>query len=204
MAQPLDDAGLDTIFRTARTYNGYTDAPVTEADIRRIYDLVKMGPTSANQQSARFVWVTSQEAKDKLAALASGTNAPKIAGGARHRDHRAWTWRSTSISPGSSRMRRPQRTGSRIPTVRYTHAFRNSSLQGAYFIIAARALGFDTGPMSGFDNASGRRGLLRRPAEREVELHLDARPWRSGDDLRSPAPPRIRAVQYRHLTLAVN
>src|ERR1700754_3272614 len=78
MAQPLDDAGLDTIFRTARTYNGYTDAPVTEADIRRIYDLLKMGPTSANQQSARFVWVMSQEAKDKLASFASGPNASKI------------------------------------------------------------------------------------------------------------------------------
>ena len=59
MATPLDDAALDTIFRTARTYNGYTDAPVTEADIRAIYDLLKMGPTSANNQAARLVWLTT-------------------------------------------------------------------------------------------------------------------------------------------------
>ena len=78
MGRPLDDAGLDTIFRTARTYNGYDDTPVTEADIRRIYDLLKMGPTSANQQSARFVWLLSQESKDKLADLSSNTNAAKI------------------------------------------------------------------------------------------------------------------------------
>ncbi|WP_200888759.1 nitroreductase family protein, partial [Staphylococcus aureus] len=78
MAQPLDDAALDTIFRTARTYNGYTDAPVTEADIRSIYGLLKMGPTSANNQAARFVWLTTPEARERLAALSSSTNADKI------------------------------------------------------------------------------------------------------------------------------
>src|SRR4051794_40970368 len=78
MAAPLDNAALDTIFRTARTYNGYTEEPVTEADIRRIYELVKMGPTSANQQPARWVWCLSPEAKDRLADCASATNAAKI------------------------------------------------------------------------------------------------------------------------------
>lgn len=152
MGRPLDDAGLDTIFRTARTYNGYDDTPVTEADIRRIYDLVKMGPTSANQQSARFVWITSQAAKDKLAALASGTNGEKI-----------------RKAPASVIIAMDLAFNEQLPwlfphaptakdwfaddTARYTHAFRNSSLQGGYFLIAARALGFDTGPMSGFDNA---------------------------------------------------
>ncbi|HVJ01968.1 MAG TPA: malonic semialdehyde reductase, partial [Sphingomonas sp.] len=152
MGRPLDDAGLDTIFRTARTYNGYTDDPVTEADIRRIYDLLKMGPTSANQQPARFVWLMSQEAKDKLADLATGTNPDKIRKAPAavivamdwnfhehlpflfpHTDARSWF-------EGDLEKRKE-------------HAFRNSSLQGAYFLIAARALGFDTGPMSGFDNA---------------------------------------------------
>lgn len=152
MGRPLDDAGLDTIFRTARTYNGYTDDPVTEADIRRIYDLLKMGPTSANQQPARFVWLMSQDAKDKLAALATGTNPDKIRKAPAaviiamdwnfhehlpflfpHTDARSWF-------EGDLEKRKE-------------HAFRNSSLQGAYFLIAARALGFDTGPMSGFDNA---------------------------------------------------
>jgi len=152
MGQPLDDAGLDTIFRTARTYNGYTDEPVTEADIRRIYDLLKMGPTSANQQPARFVWLLSREAKDRLAGLATGSNPDKIRKAPAaviiamdwdfhehlpflfpHTDAKSWF-------EGDLEKRKE-------------HAFRNSSLQGAYFIIAARAIGLDTGPMSGFDNA---------------------------------------------------
>ena len=152
MGRPLDDAGLDTIFRTARSYNGYTDAPVTEADIRRIYDLVKMGPTSANQQAARFVWLLSQESKDKLADLATGSNPDKIrkapatvivAMDLAFNEQLPWLF---PHAPDAKNW---------FPTeeARYTHAFRNSSLQGAYFLIAARALGFDTGPMSGFDNA---------------------------------------------------
>lgn len=152
MAEPLNDAGLDTIFRTARTYNGYNGDPVTEADIRRIYDLVKLGPTSANQQPARFVWLLSQESKDKLAALSSGTNAAKIrvapaavivAMDLDFPQHLPWLFPHAPTA----------KDWFPDPDVRYAHAFRNSSLQGAYFIIAARALGFDTGPMSGFDNA---------------------------------------------------
>jgi 3-hydroxypropanoate dehydrogenase len=152
MGRPLDDAGLDTIFRTARTYNGYDDTPVTEADIRRIYDLVKMGPTSANQQAARFVWITSQEAKDKLASLSSGTNGEKIrkapasviiAMDLAFNEHLPWLFPHAPTA----------KDWFADDNVRYTHAFRNSSLQGGYFLIAARALGFDTGPMSGFDNA---------------------------------------------------
>jgi 3-hydroxypropanoate dehydrogenase len=152
MGRPLDDAGLDTIFRTARSYNGYDDTPVTEADIRAIYELVKMGPTSANQQAARFVWLTSQESKDKLADLASGTNAAKIrtapatviiAMDLAFNEQLPWLF---PHAPTAKDWFADDET-------RYTHAFRNSSLQGAYLIVAARALGFDTGPMSGFDNA---------------------------------------------------
>jgi 3-hydroxypropanoate dehydrogenase len=152
MAEPLNDAGLDTIFRTARSYNGYTDAPVTQDDIRNIYDLLKMGPTSANQQSARFIWVTSPEAKEKLAATASGTNGPKILAAPASviigmdlafNEQLPWLFPHAPTA----------KDWFPDPEVRYTHAIRNSSLQGAYFIIAARALGFDTGPMSGFDNA---------------------------------------------------
>jgi 3-hydroxypropanoate dehydrogenase len=152
MGRPLDDAGLDTIFRTARSYNGYDDTPVTEADIRRIYDLVKMGPTSANQHSARFVWLLSQESKDKLAALATATNPDKI-----------------RKAPATVIVAMDMDFNEQLPwlfphapdaknwfaddAMRHANAFRNSTLQGAYFLIAARALGFDTGPMSGFDNA---------------------------------------------------
>jgi len=151
MAKPLDAAALDQLFRQARTYNGYTDEPVAEADLRAIYDLMKMGPTSANMQPARIVWCVSGEAKEKLAALASPGNAPKIRAAPvtaivgmdmafyehlprtfPHTDARAWFVGKDRLIADS--------------------AFRNSSLQGAYMILAARALGFDTGPMSGFDN----------------------------------------------------
>lgn len=152
MGRPLDDAGLDTIFRTARTYNGYDDTPVTQDDIQRIYDLVKMGPTSANQQSARFVWLLSQESKDKLADLATGSNPDKIrkapatvivAMDLAFNEQLPWLF---PHAPDA-------RNWFADDAKRYDHAFRNSSLQGAYLLIAARALGFDTGPMSGFDNA---------------------------------------------------
>jgi 3-hydroxypropanoate dehydrogenase len=152
MTKTLDEAGLDLIFRTARSYNGYTDAPVTEADLRAIWDLMKWGPTSANMSPARIVWVTTPEAKEKLALLASSTNADKIRKAPvtailgmdmefheqlpklfPHRDMRPIFVGNTALIESS--------------------AFRNSTLQGAYLIIAARALGFDTGPMSGFDNA---------------------------------------------------
>jgi 3-hydroxypropanoate dehydrogenase len=151
MGEPLDDAGLDTLFRTARTYNGFTDAPVTQADIRAIYDLLKMGPTSANQQPARFLWCLSQDAKERLAALSSGTNAKKIraapatviiAMDLKFNEQLPWLFPHAPTA----------KDWFPTPEIRYTHAFRNSSLQGAYFILAARALGFDTGPMSGFDN----------------------------------------------------
>ena len=150
MGKPLDEAGLDTIFRTARTFNGYTDAPVSADDIRAIYDLLKMGPTATNQHPARFIWCLSQPAKDRLAELASGSNGPKIRAA------------PASVIIGMDRdfhEHLPQlfpHTDARSwfpdPEKRAVSAFRNSSLQGAYFIIAARALGFDTGPMSGFDN----------------------------------------------------
>ena len=152
MGKPLDEAGLDTLFRTARTYNGYTDAPVTEADIRAIYDLLKMGPTSANQQPARFIWCLSQDAKDKLADLATGSNPDKIRKapasviiGYDLAFHEQLPWLFPH-APDAKNWFEPEE-------MRFTQAFRNSSLQGAYFIMAARALGFDTGPMSGFDNA---------------------------------------------------
>ncbi|MDO6416749.1 malonic semialdehyde reductase [Sphingomonas sp. BIUV-7] len=152
MIDPLDDAALDRVFRTARTYNGYTDEPVTEAELRQIYDLMKWGPTSANQSPLRIVWCTSDEAKQKLAAACSAQNAPKVLKAPvtailgmdmefyeklprlfPHADARAWFVGNDGLIKES--------------------AFRNSTLQGAYLIIAARLLGLDTGAMSGFDAA---------------------------------------------------
>jgi len=150
LSTPLNDDALDRVFRTARTYNGYTDEPVSEGRLRAIWDLLKWGPTSANQEPLRMVWCMSQDAKEKLAQVCSAQNAPKVRKAPvtailamdmefyeklpklfPHTDARAWFLGNDGLIQES--------------------AFRNSSLQGAYFIIAARMLGLDTGPMSGFD-----------------------------------------------------
>ena len=149
----VSDADLDLIFRKARTHNGWLDKPVDDALLRQVFDLAKMGPTSANMSPMRIVFVKSKEAKEKLKpALAPGNvdktmKAPVTAIIAMdihffeklpklfpHADAKAWF----KDLPESE--------------LEYA-ALRNSSLQGAYFIIAARALGLDCGPMSGFDNA---------------------------------------------------
>ena len=151
MSQPLDPAALDQLFRTARTYNGFTDTPVTRAEMDAIWELMKFGPTSANCLPARLVWCESAEAKEKLAAFALPANGDKIRKGPvtviigmdlefyehlpelfPHADARSWFAGTPALAEAT--------------------AFRNSSLQGAYFILAARALGLDTGPMSGFNN----------------------------------------------------
>lgn len=153
MAQPLDAAALDQLFRTARTYNGYLDKPVGEDQLRAIWDLMKMGPTSANQQPVRMVWCVSNDAKERLAACAGGTNPDKIRAApvsviiAMDLDfHEQLPWLfphadAKSWFDGNEALRE-------------LSAMRNSTLQGAYLIMAARALGLDTGPMSGFDNAA--------------------------------------------------
>lgn len=151
MSQPLADEALDRIFRTARTYNGYLDKPVSEEQLRQIWDLMKWGPTSANMMPARILWLTSQEQKDKLAALTSGTNGPKI----QQAPVTAIVGMDMEFYDQLPKLfphadARPWFAGN--PPLIEASAFRNSTLQGAYLIIAARALGLDTGPMSGFDN----------------------------------------------------
>ncbi len=153
MAAPLPDAALDQLFRTARTYNGYLDRPVTADQLRAIWDLMKFGPTSANMLPARLVWCVSAEAKERLAACASGSNGEKIRKAPvsvvigmdiDFHEQLAWLFPHNPAIAGYF--------GDRA--TREIMALRNSSLQGAYFIMAARALGLDTGPMSGFDNAA--------------------------------------------------
>ena len=153
MGAPLDERALDTIFRTARTYNGYQDRPVTEDQLRQIWELMKMGPTSANMLPARILWCMSQEAKDRLAAHASAGNAPKI----RKAPVCAIIGMDVDFHeklPELFPHDQSAKSWFRDAAAREVHALRNSSLQGAYLIIAARALGLDTGPMSGFDNAA--------------------------------------------------
>ena len=147
----LDDTALDVLFRTARTHN-VLGGTIDDDTLRRLYDLVKWGPTSANASPARFVFVKSPEAKQKLApALSEGNRDKTLAAPVTvivahdlgfyeklpylfpHADAKSWF-------EGNEENTRAT-------------AFRNGSLQGAYLILAARALGLDTGPMSGFDNA---------------------------------------------------
>jgi len=153
MTTRLDDAGLDLLFRNGRSYNGYADEPVSTADLHAIWDLAKMGPTSVNMSPARIVWCTTPAAKEKLALLASSTNADKI----RAAPVTAIIGMDYAFVEHLPRLfphvdARPWFAGNQ-PMIE-TSAFRNSTLQGGYLILAARALGFDTGPMSGFDNAA--------------------------------------------------
>jgi nitroreductase len=155
MAEPLSDSALDQLFRGARSYNGWLDRDVIEEQLRAIYELMKMGPTSANQQPVRIVWCKSDEAKQRLAQYAGEKNQPKIttapvcailAMDIEFHEQLPWLFPHTDA--------RSWFAGDDKLAAREQQAFRNSSLQGAYLMLAARALGLDCGPMSGFDNAA--------------------------------------------------
>jgi 3-hydroxypropanoate dehydrogenase len=149
----LADTALDQLFTKARTRNGWSDQPIPEPVLRELYDLVKFGPTAANTTPARFVFVQSAEAKAKLAALSSGSNGPKILQApvtvivGYDLDFPETLDKLFPNAPGA-------KTWFGDPVAKEVGALRNSSLQGGYFILAARALGLDVGPMSGFDNAA--------------------------------------------------
>jgi 3-hydroxypropanoate dehydrogenase len=152
VSNKLSSAVLGQLFVEARTRNAWTEAPVSEGQIRELYDLVKMGPTSANSCPARFVWVKSEEGKAKLAALASPTNGPKILSAPVTviiGNDLDFAERMPELFPARAQQMKDVFSE---PLLAQTTAFRNGSLQGGYLILAARALGLDTGPMSGFDN----------------------------------------------------
>ena len=149
MFAALDDTALDQLFRTARTYNGFS-GEIDDATLQQLYDLVKFGPTGANSCPARFVFLRTDEAKARLApALDEGNRAKTLAAPVTvvvaydldfheklpvlfpHADAKSWF-----DGPRENRVH---------------PALLNSSLQAAYLIMAARALGLDTGPMTGFD-----------------------------------------------------
>jgi 3-hydroxypropanoate dehydrogenase len=149
----LDSQALDLLFRKARTYTKWLDVPVPDETLRNIYDLMKFGPTSANCTPARILFLRSKEAKDRLKpALAAGNvektmTAPVTAIVAY--DTKFYE-RLDRLFPNLPGMREMFANNSQLSE---TTAFRNGSLEGGYFILAARALGLDCGPMSGFDNA---------------------------------------------------
>jgi 3-hydroxypropanoate dehydrogenase len=155
MTDRLDAHGLDQLFRTARTRNGWIDRPVPDELLRELYDLLKMGPTSANSCPARFVWVKSSEGKSRLAALAMPANQPKILA-APVTVVIGYDLDFAERLPALFPARGEQIKKAMLSDLQLAQAtaFRNGSLQGAYLILAARALGLDCGPMSGFDNAA--------------------------------------------------
>ena len=152
MTKPLDDQALDTLFRKARTHNGWVEETLPEQVFHDIYDLTKWGPTSANMSPARFVWVASAEGKERLAKLALPSNGDKV------RKAPVTVIIGTDMDfPEKLPQLFPHNPGAKDwfqdQGFREQSGFRNSSLQGAYLIVAARSLGYQCGPMSGFDNA---------------------------------------------------
>lgn len=152
MTYRVDPGALDTLFFKARSQNGWTDQPVSEEELRALYDLMIHGPTSANTQPARIVFLTTPEAKERLRPALMESNlkalaAPVIAIIGYDLEFYEKIPQLFPHNPGFRDL------FVNMPAMVEPHAFRNSSLQGAYFIIAARAVGLDVGPMSGFDNA---------------------------------------------------
>ena len=152
MSEKLAEAALDQLFRHARTYNAFLPKEVTDEQIHALYELAKFGPTSANSSPMRLVFVKSQAAKEKLKPFLSEGNRAK-----------------TLAAPLTAIVANDHTFYEKLPQL-FPHAdarswfvgnqdmidrtaFRNATLQGAYVIVAARSLGLDCGPMSGFDNA---------------------------------------------------
>jgi 3-hydroxypropanoate dehydrogenase len=149
----VNDECLDIIFRQARTHNGWLDKPVTDETLRRIYDLMKWPPTSANSSPARFVFVRTAKAKERLRPALAPGNVEKVMTAPVTvivAYDLLFYEKLPKLFPHSPSM---VDLFAKNPQLVKTTAKRNSSLQGAYLILAARALGLDCGPLSGFDNA---------------------------------------------------
>jgi 3-hydroxypropanoate dehydrogenase len=151
MDRLLDDQALDVIFRTARTPRKWMERPVSEEQLRALYDLMRWGPTSLNSFPIRIVFIATQVAKERLKPLVFAGNQEKVMVapvtaiiGYDALFYEWLPWLAPHVDIGSRFIDKPD--------FAELTAFRNSTLQGAYFIIAARAIGLDCGPMSGFDN----------------------------------------------------
>jgi 3-hydroxypropanoate dehydrogenase len=152
MKKALDDAALDTLFRQARSYNRWTADPVSDQTLHELYELLKFGPTSLNSSPARFVFITGAEAKAKLVACVMPGNVVKVEQapvtviiGMDEKFHEKLPMLFPHM-PSAANMFKDA-------ALAQVTMMRNATLQGAYLILAARALGLDCGPMSGFDNA---------------------------------------------------
>lgn len=191
----LDSAALAQLFTEARTYYSWADSPVTDDDIAAIYDLLKLAPTAANSEPARFLFCRSDAARAKLAELVSPANRAKVLQAPvtviigmdmdfpehlpqlfPHADAKSWF-------------------AGNEPMTRDT-AFRNSALQGAYLIMAARALGWDTGPMSGFDKAAVDAAFW---AGTRVETNFICSIGKGTSDALFPRLPRLAFAEAAHI-----
>jgi 3-hydroxypropanoate dehydrogenase len=148
----IDETGLDLLFREARTHNKFNDEPITDETLHKLYDILKFGPTSANSSPARFLFLRTKEAKERLApALSSGNLAKTLAAPVTvivAYDPKFYE-KLPQLFPHNPDAQSWFTTNDALAA---TTAFRNGTLQGAWLIVAARALGLDTGAMSGFDN----------------------------------------------------
>jgi len=153
MAERLDDRSLDALFREARTHYKWLPRPVSDETLRELYEVLKWAPTSANAAPARFAFVRSKEAKERLRPALAPMNVEKVmtapvtvivAYDVKFYEN------LTKLFPHNPNMGQMFAAN---PELTETTAKRNSSLQGAYLILAARALGLDCGPLSGFDNS---------------------------------------------------
>ena len=150
----IDEASLKLLFTEARTQNGWLATPVSDAELRRIYDIVKMGPTSTNSCPARFVFLRTPEAKARVLPALSPGNVEKtkqapvtaIIG----YDTRFFEWQPRKLFTHRPELAENYAKNAALAEIT---AFRNGTLQGAYFMLAVRAVGLDVGGMSGFDNA---------------------------------------------------
>jgi 3-hydroxypropanoate dehydrogenase len=153
MSKPVSNEALDVLFRHARTHNAWLNEPVSDDTLREIYDLMKFGPTSANSSPIRILFLRTPEAKQRLAPALSPTNVDKTlkAPVTAILAHDVQFYEELpKLFPNNPNMKE---MFSKSAQFAETGAFRNASLQGGYFILAARSLGLDCGPMSGFDNA---------------------------------------------------
>ena len=152
----ISEDGLDLLFRQARSHNGWLPQAVTDDQLRQLYDLLKWGPTASNSLPARFLFVRTPEAKARLAACLSAGNVDKTMAApvtAIIGYDTAFYEHLPRLFPHRPAVR-DRFTGEGNEALAAATAFRNGTLQGAYLMLAARALGLDCGPMSGFDHAS--------------------------------------------------
>ena len=194
MSHAINDEALDILFREARSQNKWLDKPVSPALLMAVYDLMRWGPTSANISPARIVFVASKEAKERLKPHLSEANraktmtAPVTAIVGYDLDFARHVPKLFPHAPGA-------KDWFKDPKFAEVAAFRNGSLQGAYFMIAARALGLDCGPMSGFDNGGVDRAFF---AETRIQSNFICSVGYGKPDSVFPRNPRLSFEEAGH------